>query len=134
MEEAVRNRVILILGVLTIIFFVTTVSSCSNAYRNKLARDKEIMKRMDLEEKVSKLSQEKTKQNENLNSLQKDMEGEKADYEETKKALVEERLVNQSLKEELIKVTKLKEALEEDLKKALIQAKAGTPTTIKTKQ
>jgi len=124
MEETIKNRIILILAILSAIFFIGTVSSCSNAYRQKTARDKEMATRLDLEEKMSKFSQEKTTLEEKLKTRDKELEAAKAGHEATKKALVQEQLVNQSLKEELQKITKLKETLEEDLKEALVQAKA----------
>lgn len=135
MEEAVKNRIILVLAILTIIFFIGTVSSCGNTYRMKLAKDKETVKVMDLEEKVNRFSQEKAKQDEKLSAVEKELEEQKAGHETTKKALVQEQLVNKSLKEELAKTTKLNEALEEDLKEALIQAKGSTKAALtKTKQ
>jgi chromosome segregation ATPase len=124
MEEIIKNRVILILSILTIIFFMVTVGSCSNAYRQKSARDKEMATRLDLEEKMNKFTQEKLTIEGKLNSLTQGLEEEKAAHQATKKALLQEQLVNQSLKEELQKVTKLKEALEEDLKEALVTGKA----------
>ena len=79
--------------------------------------------RLDLEEKVNKFAQGKATVEENLNTVNKELEEEKAAHQATKKALVQEQLMNQSLKEELQKTTKLKEALEEDLKEALVHAK-----------
>jgi chromosome segregation ATPase len=127
MEEIIKNRIILILAVLTIMLFIGTVGSCSNAYRHKVARDREMAARLDLEEKISKVSQDKTALEEKLKATGKELEEGKATLEATKKALVEEQLISQSLKEELAKVTKLKEALEEDLKEALVQNKSGKP-------
>jgi len=125
MEESLKTRIILILAILSTIFFIGTVSSCSNAYRQKASRDKEMAMRLDLEEKMTKFSQERTTVEEKLNTAAKELEEEKAAHQATKKALVQEQLVNQSLKEELQKVTKLKEALEEDLKEALVASKAA---------
>jgi len=124
MDEGFKNRVILILIVLTAIFFLSTVSSCSNAHRQKISRDKEMATRLDREEKLNKLEQEKAGVAAKLNSLSQALEEEKAAHQETKKSLTQEQLANQSLKEELQKVTKLKEALEEDLKEALVAGKA----------
>lgn len=124
MEESIKNRVILILGILTIIFFIGTVGSCSNAAHLKSSRDKEMATRLDLEEKISKFVQEKQSIETMVNSLSQELEEEKAAHQATKKALLQEQLVNQSLKEELVKVTKLKEALEEDLKEALVTGKS----------
>jgi hypothetical protein len=124
MDEAIKNRVILILGILSAILFISNISSCSSAYRQKSARDKEMATRLDLEEKMSKSSQESAKLEEKAGMSIKELEEEKASHEVTNKALVQEQLVNESLKEELQKVVKLKEALEEDLKDALVSAKS----------
>jgi len=124
MEETIKNRIILILAILTAIFLIGMINSCSNAYRQKVARDKEMATRLDLEEKMNKFSQEQTTLNAKLKTKEKESEEEKAAYQATKNALVQEQLVNQSLKEELAKVTKLKETLEEDLKEALVTSKS----------
>ncbi|TRZ96481.1 hypothetical protein D4R78_00615 [bacterium] len=125
MDESFKNRAILILIILTAIFFVSTVSSCSNAHRQKISRDKEMATRLDREEKLNKLEQEKAGVDAKSNSLSQALEEEKAAHQVTKKSLVQEQLVNQSLKEELQKVTKLKEVLEEDLKEALVANKTN---------
>jgi uncharacterized protein YlxW (UPF0749 family) len=129
MAESIKNRIILILSILAMIFFIGTIGSCTNAYRNRAARDKEMATRLDLEEKVNKLLQEKTALENKIKSEGKELEEEKAAHKATKKALAQEQIVNQSLKEELAKVTKLKEVLEEDLKEALVGSKSA-----KTKQ
>ncbi len=134
MDENVKSRVLLILGVLVIIFFISTVSSCGSATRNKMIQVKETLQRKDLEEKLNKMSQEKAGLEESLAGLQKQLDEERSAHETTQKALVQEQLVNQSLKEELDKVSKLKDALEEDLKEALIQSKGSSVTTTKPKQ
>ena len=123
MEESLKNRIILILSILTVILFIGLISSCNNTYRQKLARDKEMSSRLDMEEKMGKFSQEKSVIEEKLKASQKELDEEKAAHQATGKALVQEQLVNISLKEELTKVTRLKEALEEDLKEALTVGK-----------
>jgi len=130
MEESLKNRIILILAGFAILFFITTVSSCGTAHRQRSARDKEMATRLDLEEKMNKFTQEKTAIEAKLNAANQDLAAEKASHDSTKKALLQEQLVNQSLKEELQKVTKLKEALEEDLKDALT-GKTKTKKTMK---
>jgi len=129
MEDAIKTRIILILSILTLILFIGTISSCSNAYRQKAARDKEMATRLDLEERMSRFTQDKATLTDKMNAREQELEEEKAAHQATKKALVQEQLVNQSLKEELQKVTKLKDALEEDLKEALVASK-----TLKTKK
>ncbi len=119
MDEAIKNRIILILSILSAILFISTLGSCNNAFRQKAARDKEMVTRLDLEEKMTKFSQEKKAMDDKIKAIQKQSEEEKAANEAAKKALMQEQLVNQSLKDELSKVTKLKDTLEEDLKEAL---------------
>jgi len=115
MEENIKDKLILILAILTVIFFVATIGSCNNALRQKNARDKEMSTRLDLEEKMTKVAQQRLTTEEQLKAKDKEIEEEKAAQLATKKALVQEQLVNQSLKEELQKVNKLKDALEEEL-------------------
>ena len=123
MEESLKNRIILILSILTVILFIGLISSCNNTYRQKLARDKEMSSRLDMEEKMGKFFQEKSIIDEKLKASQKELDEEKAAHQATGKALVQEQLVNISLKDELVKVTRFKEALEEDLKEALTAGK-----------
>ncbi len=124
MEEGAKNKLILILVVLTAIFFVTTLGSCNNYRMQKLAHNKEMVTRLDLEEKMAKFIQERGSLEQKLSSTTQGLEEEKAAHQATKKVLLQEQLVNQSLKEELEKVTKLKEKLEDDLKEALTTAAA----------
>lgn len=118
-----KNRLVVILAVLTAIFFFATLSSCNSALRQKTARDKEMSARLQLEEKMSKFSQEKSALEERAKAKEKESEEAKQGLETTKKVLIQEQLVNESLKEELQKVTKLKETLENDLKNALVAEK-----------
>ncbi|MCX5706760.1 MAG: hypothetical protein NTW13_03755 [Candidatus Omnitrophica bacterium] len=119
----IKDRAIAILAILTLMLFVFNIGSCSNAYRQKVARDKEMAQRLDLEEKMGKFNQEKSSLSDKLKAKEKELEEEKVVCEATKKALAQEQLVGQSLKDELQKVTKLKEALEENLKEALVANK-----------
>lgn len=119
MGEGIKNRVILILGILVIIFFIGTIRSCNTEKQFKLTvadLEKEKAVNWDAEQKMNEFKKEK-------GILQKELEEVKAAYETSKNALLQEQLINQSLKEELEKVTKLKETLEEDLKEALVEGK-----------
>lgn len=124
MEESIKNRVMLVLAILTLIFFIGTIGSCGNARQWRSNRDKEMATRLELEEKLSKFTQDKLGTEEKLKSLTQELEEEKAAHQATKKALLQEGLVSISLKEEIQKVIKLKEALEEDLKEALVASKS----------
>lgn len=120
MEESLKNRIILILVILAMILFLGTLRSCTTVKRLKSALielDKEKAVNWDTEQKTGELKKEKA-------LLSKAIEETKAAHEVTKKALLEEQLVNQSLKDELEKVTKLQEKLEEDLKEALVNSKS----------
>ena len=120
MEENIKNRVILILAILTIIFLMGAVRSCSTAKKLKMTLielDKEKAVSWDSEQKMNELKKGKA-------ALAKELEDLKSENEATQKALLQEQLVSQSLKEELQKVTKLKETLEDDLKDALVKNKA----------
>ncbi len=120
MDEQAKNKLILILAVTTFIFFVLSLASCNTSHRQKTARDKEMSLRLDLEEKITKLAQDRNQLQQKLNAATQALEEEKAAHLSTKKSLATEQAVSQSLKEEVAKVTKLKEALEEDLKEALV--------------
>ncbi|MDP2927778.1 MAG: hypothetical protein Q8N80_03135 [Candidatus Omnitrophota bacterium] len=123
MDEALKNRIVIILAILSVVFFFGTLSSCNSAIRQKAARDKEMAARLALEERTSRYAQEKSALEEKAKAKENEMQEVKVDLEAAKKALVQDRLVSQSLKEELQKVTKLKETLEEDLRQALVNGK-----------
>jgi len=123
MDEALKNRIVIILAVLSVVFFFGTFSSCSSAIRQKTARDKEMAARLALEEKTSKYAQEKSALEEKAKANDNQIQELKVALETAKKALVQDQLVNLSLKEELEKVTKLKETLEEELRQVLINGK-----------
>ncbi len=125
MEESVKNRVILILGILTIIFFMGTLGSCNSIGRLKTIRDKEMALRLDSEEKMNKLMQDEAAMEEKLNKATQELEEEKVANQSNRKALMQEQLINQSLKEELEKISRLKEKLEENLKDALVTEKSS---------
>jgi len=112
-----KNRVVIILGVSTLALLIFNIASCVNVYNQDSLRKKEMLQRMDIEEKMSKAAQESASSFEKLKALQKELDEETAAYQTAKKALVQEQLVGKSLKDDLQKVTKLKEALEEELKK-----------------
>jgi hypothetical protein len=128
MEESLKERIILILSISTVIFFIATVSSCSNVIALRKVKDREIDARFTVEAEREKIIKEKSAIEGSLKEAQQSLGQEKASHEEDRKALAQEHLINQSLREELEKISKLKEALEEDLKEALVKDKAtATP-------
>ena len=106
MDEGLKNRRVIILAILTAVFFLGTLSSCNSALRQKAGRDKEMSMRLQLEEKMSKFSQEKSALEEKAKAKEKEAQELKVELEATKKTLAQEQLVNESLKEELQKAAK----------------------------
>jgi cell division protein FtsB len=119
MEENIKNRVILILLILTVIFLLGTLHSCSTAKKLQITvmeLDKEKSASWDSEQKMNDFKKNNT-------AIQKELETLKADNDTVKKSLLQEQLISQSLKDELQKVNKLKDTLEADLKDALVKEK-----------
>lgn len=120
MEESIKNRVILILAILSAIFFVGTMHSCGTSAKLKNALtqlDKEKSVSWDAEQKMSELKEQKA-------AADKQIDDAKGQADAAQKALLQEQLITKSLKEELDKITQLKEKLEEDLKEALVENKS----------
>ena len=122
-DEALKNRILIILAILSVVLFFGTFSSCSSAMRQKAARDKEMAMRLALEEKTSKYAQDKSASDEKVKAKENQVQELKVALEAVKKTLIQDQLVSQSLKEELEKVTKLKENLEEELRQVLVNVK-----------
>lgn len=56
MKEGIKNKIILVLGLLTIIFFISSINSCHDAARQKKLVNQERRRRMEFEERVLNLS------------------------------------------------------------------------------
>ena len=110
MDENLKNRIVVILAILTAIFFFGTLSSCNSAIFQKSRSNKEMAARLALEEKISKFSQERLALEEKAKAKEKEAEAAKDELEKAKKALLQEETINQGLKEQLKKITELKEA------------------------
>jgi septal ring factor EnvC (AmiA/AmiB activator) len=119
-----RNRLVIILGALVLALFIFNIASCANAYSKDSLRKKEILQRMEIEEKISKSAQDSAILSQKLKAAQKELDDEIAAHQATKKALIQEQMIVQSLKDDLQKVNKLKEALEEELRKSSSNKKA----------
>ena len=52
MKEELKNRTIIVLAILVIVFFIATIASCGHANRQRLAREEELSLRLDMEEKI----------------------------------------------------------------------------------
>ncbi len=128
MNENAKNKLILILTLFSILLIVISFRSCSVNQKTRAVRDKEIATRLDLEEKVFKIEQQKANLEKKVTNLGKELEQEKAARESADKSFNEEKLENNKLRDELEKLTGLKEKLEENLKEALVNNKNQTKT------
>lgn len=120
-EEEVKNRIILIVGILCLILFFWAIGTSSELSKQKKNLQNEIRKRLGFEEQNTIFLEERPVLEEQIKQLNSQLEQEKEEHAKTKKAFSGEQLANESIKEELEKVTRLKEALEDDLKEALIK-------------
>ena len=118
-----KNKVVIILGVLNVIFLFVAVSKSLESKKCIDVKRREELQRFDAEQELNKISSEKKAVEAKLSKLEVDFEQVSASVDQAKKSLTQEQLVNQSLKVELEKLRKLKEALEQDLKNALISGK-----------
>jgi len=126
-EENLKGRLVLILGILSVIFLLLWISSCNDVRKFRSAKDKEMNLRLDSEQKRDEYMKQKSSLEEKILKVESALDEEKATLDSTRKALSQEQMVSNSLKSELEKINKLKEQLENDLKNALIKNKAAVP-------
>lgn len=112
MEDGLRNRVVVVLGVLVIIVFGLWLAS-----RTELSRQKNIINvksalNMELEEKYLRLEKERAQLSQELKESRGRIEEEKAAGELLRKTLSQELLAEAALKAELERVSSLKESQE----------------------
>jgi len=130
-EENLKGRLVLVLGILNVIFLLFWVSSCNDVRKFKKAREKEMDTRLAVEQDRDKLSKLESSLKEKLGQVQEELGEKKAALDAVKKSLSQEQMVSNSLKSELEKISRLKEALEEDLKDALVRGKISSRETSK---
>lgn len=114
-----KNKILIILAVIAIALLVLNIGSCINASNQDSLRKKEMLQRLEMEEKMTKLLQDNISSSGKLKEMQKQLDEAKDNLETAKKELAQEQLVTASLKEDLQRLTKAKDALEEELKKEL---------------
>ncbi len=109
------NKTVLILIVVSIMLAIACFSSMNIAYRQKLARDKEMMARLEIEEKMSTFTQRDKARDEEVASMKKLLELERQSHETTKKTLVTEQVAKQTLQEEVLRLATEKMRLQKTL-------------------
>ena len=102
------------LAILTVICLVLAIGSSLTSHKSKRGFNRELILRMDAEEKLANLAPQAETLKNKLNNTQANLEG-------LNKQLEDQKIVNQELRLELEKMTKLKQALENDLKEALVR-------------
>lgn len=117
MKENLKNKIILALGILIVIFFISSIGSYQEVVKQKKLVSQERDERMELEKRIVSLSDLRADSEQKIKQLQESLNQEKANYQEAMGGLNQE---ISELKQQLETVTKLKERLEEDLGQALI--------------
>ncbi|MFH1338264.1 MAG: hypothetical protein ABIH40_00230 [Candidatus Omnitrophota bacterium] len=110
MREGARNKLILILSLLTAIFLLATASSCRDAAKQKRLVGQERLKRMELEEEMLTLSGRNSELEQKVSQLEGKLNRQETVCQENQREL--NRQVAQ-LQEELNRAAKLKEEPEE---------------------
>lgn len=113
MDDQLKDNVLIASIVLAAVCLVLAVSSGIAASKNKSNVQKEMVQRLEAEEKLNNVST-------TIANLEAQLKKTEEELSSTKTALNQEQLTNQALKSELEKTTRLKEQLEKDLKEALI--------------
>ncbi|MEW6075597.1 MAG: hypothetical protein AB1530_04740 [Candidatus Omnitrophota bacterium] len=104
MNEQLRQKLLITLAISNVVFLIAAVGSCSGSHRQKLAKDKELYTRIEIEEKLNKMMQELKVQETKIQEKDKALEEERKARTEISKLLSQERLLTQGLKEELNKL------------------------------
>jgi peptidoglycan hydrolase CwlO-like protein len=116
MDEQFKDRILIAMAIIIVICLTVAIGSSITAQKNKKNLHREMVLRMNAEEKLVNLTSQ-------VDSLKDQLENTKAKLEGATKALEEQKIINKELRIDLEKTTKLKKALEEDLKEALIKIK-----------
>ncbi len=123
MKNILNNKRNFLAVILVLLLVAFNIASCVNSCGQDSARRSEMVKRINLEESLIKVTQEKNSLAEKLSAREKELEKEKAEFEAAKKNFNQEKLICQNLKGELDNLNKVNAALEEDLKKSLAALK-----------
>ena len=105
-----KNRIIIILAVLNVIFLLNTVDLYTKSKKCIAVKRKEEILRYDAEKDLNKVTNDK---------LVIESKMQKAEA-----ALLQEQLINKGLNEQVDELSKLNEALKQDLKNAMVSGKS----------
>ncbi len=94
-----KDRKVIILGALSVVFFLGMVASCNNAMRQKDLHDKEMAARLQLEEKMNKFSQERAALEEKVKAREEEAEEAREELEKARSALAQQQPAEQTAKE-----------------------------------
>jgi len=119
-EQQLKERILFICIIFTIISLILAISLGVTARRNKVKFQKEMALRIELEENLENSKFVFSALEEEIKKLQNQVNAQKEAYQRIEEELEEEQLVSKALKEELMKTNKLKEVLENNLKEALV--------------
>ena len=113
MDEQLKDRVLIAMAIITVICLIVAISSSIAVQKNKRSLHREMVLRMDIEEKLINVTPK-------VDVLENELRNTKANLEGATKTIKDLKTINAELRNELEKVNKLKETLEENLKDALV--------------
>ena len=125
--DVLKNRIVIILGILNVIFLLVAVDSCTKSKKCIDVKRKEEIMRYDAEKELNKVTGDKLAAEDKVHKVEASLAQANSVLETAQKALLQEQLINKSLKSEIEKLSKLNNALEEDLKNALVSGKSEKP-------
>ncbi|MFQ5680537.1 MAG: hypothetical protein ACE5GG_00560 [Candidatus Omnitrophota bacterium] len=128
LNEAIKNRIILVLGILCVILFFWAVGATRGFLKQKGLSQEEIRTRLEVEEENINLSKERSLLSAKAKQLGLDLQKQATEYQQTKDLLEKQRKESDRLREEMERLSRFKQALEENLKDALM--KKANPAAI----
>lgn len=116
LDEQLKDRIMIALAILTAMCLVLAISSSMASQKSKRALQKEMILRLENEEKLTNLTPK-------MESIESQLKNSQTNIEGLNKQLEDQNLINKELRLELEKMTKLKQALENNLKEALVRCR-----------
>ncbi|MGD9014759.1 MAG: hypothetical protein PVI33_01880 [Candidatus Omnitrophota bacterium] len=116
MKEDLKNKIIVALGLLMVIFFISSIGAYQGLIRQKNLANQEMRTRMELEERVISLSDTNAVAQQKIKQLEGKLDQQETDYQQANQVLNQQIT---ELKQQLETITKLKERLEQDLGEVL---------------
>ncbi|HOX54255.1 MAG: hypothetical protein PHI86_03640 [Candidatus Omnitrophica bacterium] len=116
LDEQLKDRILIALSILTVMCLVLAISASLASSKSKRALQKEMILRMENEEKLSTLTPK-------MDSVEAQLKNAQANIDGLNKQLEDQNLINKELGRELKEMTELKKVLEKNLKETLARCR-----------